>query len=463
MASGPASGTEPRGDSSPIRLRVALFEEEGTKFLRERRPIRLVRPAPSRRAGEDDPEAAQAEGIGRHAGEGAPPCPVDPFDGDEAVPAWLPYNAFIRHHTLRRLAISPTEPIQAAAPDVALRAESPRTTRRPSPAPWRFPGCRPIHLSREDIIDYEGRLEFWDAELETAWVMEPTSPYHESPSQILAALVDRIAAVRGSPIRCFGTMDLLLRDEAGERRRILQADQAVYLHPVEANLPGKEAMVIGEHAYPDVVMEVDYSTDARPSKLGLYASWEFPEVWLDVPEERPRSRVPGLTICLLDGGAYRVVGESRAFPGWRAEEIHVALNERVSSEATCAVLERVGLALGAREGTGPDDNPLLRSQRRQGYEQGRSRGQVEGRAEGRAEGPAEGRVEARAEGRPEGRGEARLGMVRRMLRSRGVRVSDGFPAGVLSECSEDTIVAAALACESEADFLARLQGSSPRS
>ena len=339
--------------------------------------------------------------------------------------------------------MSPTEPIQAAAPDAVFRAESPRMTRRPSPAPWRFPGCRPIHLSREDITDYEGRLEFWDAELETAWVMEPTSPYHESPSQILAALVDRIAAVRGSPIRCFGAMDLLLRDEAGERRRILQADQAVYLHPVEANLPGKEAMVIGEHAYPDVVMEVDYSTDARPSKLGLYASWEFPEVWLDVPEERPRSRprnrVPGLTIYLLDGGAYRVVGESRAFPGWRAEEIHVALNERVSSEATCAVLERVGLALGAREGTGPDDNPLLRSQRRQGYEQGRSRGQVEGRAE------------------------ARLGMVRQMLRSRGVGVSDGFPAGLLSECSEDTIVAAALACESEADFLARLQGSSPRS
>ena len=421
------------------------------------------------------------KGIGRHADEGAPPCPVDPFDGDEAVPAWLPYNAFIKYHTWRRLAISPTEPIQAAAPapDAVFRAESPGTTRRPSPAPWRFPGCRPIHLSREDIADYEGRLEFWDAEFETAWVMEPTSPYHESPSQILAALVDRIAAVRGSPIRCFGTMDLLLRDEAGERRRILQADQAVYLHPVEANLPGKEAMVIGEHAYPDVVMEVDYSTDARPSKLGLYASWEFPEVWLDVPEERPRSRprnrAPGLTIYLLDGGAYRVVGESRAFPGWRAEEIHVALNERVSSEATCAVLERVGLALGAREGTGPDDNPLLRSQRRQGYEQGRSRGQVEGRAEGRAEGPAEGRVEARAEGRPEGRGEARaegraegrgearLGMVRRMLRSRGVGVSDGFPAGVLSECSEDTIVAAALTCGSEADFLARLQGSSPRS
>ena len=335
--------------------------------------------------------------------------------------------------------MSPTEPIQAVAPDVGLRAELPSTTRRPSSAPWQFPGCRPIHLSRHDIADYEGRLEFWDAELETAWVMEPTSPYHESPSQILAALVDRIAAVRGSPIRCFGAMDLLLRDETGARRRILQADQAVYLHPVQANLPGKEAMVLGEHAYPDVMMEVDYSTDARRSKMGLYASWGFPEIWLDVPEERPKSRPrgreSGLTIYLLDGGAYRVVDESRAFPGWRAEEIHLALNERVSSEATCAVLERVGLALGTREGTGPDDDPLLRSQRRQGYQQGRA----------------------------DGLAQARFGMVRQMLRSRGVEVSDGFPTGLPAECAEDAIVAAALACESEADFLARLRGSSPRS
>ena len=160
-------------------------------------------------------------------------------------------------------------------------------------------------MSRDDLADFEGRLEFWDAALETAWVMEPPSPYHESPSHILAALVDRIAAVRGSPIRCFGTMALLLRDAHGEYRRILQADQSVYLHPVPENLPGKEAMVIGEHAHPDVVLEVDYSTDARRSKLGLYASWGFPEVWLDVPDERPRSRprgrVSGLTIYLLDG------------------------------------------------------------------------------------------------------------------------------------------------------------------
>ena len=337
--------------------------------------------------------------------------------------------------------MSHAESTQAAAADAALGAEPQRADRAllPATSPWQFPGCRPIYISRDDIADYDGRFEFWDAELETAWVMEPNSPYHESPSQILAALVDRIAAVRGSPIRCFGTMDLLLRDEHGERRRILQADQAIYLHPAQENLPGLEAMVIGEHAYPNVVMEVDYSTDARRSKLGLYASWGFPEVWLEVPEERPKSRPrgreSGLTIYLLDGSGYRLVGESRAFAGWTAGEIHAALNERERSEETCTVLERVGTALGAREGTGPDDDPLLRSQRRQGYERGRMRGRLE----------------------------VRVRMVRRMLLLRGIEVSEGFPAGLPAECDEDAVVTAAMACESETDFLARLRDGSPRS
>ena len=191
-----------------------------------------------------------------------------------------------------------------------------------------------------------------------------------------------------------------------------------------------------------MVLEVDYSTDARRSKLGLYASWGFPEVWLEVPEERPRSRprgrVPGLTIYVLDGDAYRVVGESRGFADWTAEEIHAALNEQERSEETYAVLERVGRALGAREGTGPDDDPLLRSQRRQGYEQGRLRGRAEGRAEARGR------------------------MVRRMLLSRGIEVSDGFTAGMPAGCTEDVLVSAALACRSEADFLARLRERSSR-
>ena len=303
-----------------------------------------------------------------------------------------------------------------------------------------FPGCEPVPMTEEEVVNFEGRLEFWDAETATAWmVCEPTSPYHERPSQKLSALGERIAAVRGSPIECYGAMDLLVRDGSGKPKRIMQADQSAYLHPGRANLPGILAMVIGENDFPDLVLEVDHTTDVRRGKLQLYESWGFPEVWVEVPERRapsrPRSRLPGLTIHVLEDGAYRELPESRAFPGWTAEEIHAAMNEAMPSAATCAVLERVGLALGAREGTGPDDDPLLRSLR----EHGRARG--------------------RAEGRMQGKGEARTEMARQILLSRGIDVSAEFSAALvfLGELSEQAIVSAALACASEADFLMRLR------
>ena len=62
--------------------------------------------------------------------------------------------------------------------------------------------------------------------------------------------------------------------------------------------------------------------------------------------------------------------ESRAFPGWTAQHIHTALNETTPSARTYAVIKRVGLELGAREGTGPEDDPLLRSQRHQSRSEG---------------------------------------------------------------------------------------------
>ena len=123
-------------------------------------------------------------------------------------------------------------------------------------------------------------------------------PPTEQPSQRLAGLSHVIAGVRGSPIECYGTMDLLLRNEQGEKWRIMQADQSLYLHPGRARLP-TEAMEIGWHDRPDVVLEVDHTTDVRRGKLGLYEAWGFPEVWVDVPEakyavRRPAGLAPGL-------------------------------------------------------------------------------------------------------------------------------------------------------------------------
>jgi len=297
------------------------------------------------------------------------------------------------------------------------------------PTAAEFPGCKPVRLPREELDHSEVRFEYWDTVSETAWICDPVSSYHEGPAHGVAALAGLIAAVRGAPVKCLGSTDLAERDERGEAQVIMQADQLVYLHPRRVRLP-RPALTIGEHDFPDVVLEVDHTTDVRRRKLGQYEAWGFPEVWVEVPDAcptaRPRSRRSGLTIHLLEDGAYREAAESRAFPGWTAAEIHAALNEETLSARTSAVLERVGTVLGEREGTGLDDDPLLSAQRR------RSR--------------AEGRVEERTE------------FARALLAARGIKVSAGFP-GVsgFAELPADAIAEAATACVSEADFRQRLR------
>ena len=138
-----------------------------------------------------------------------------------------------------------------------------------------FRGCRPVHIPRDTIAHYEGRFEYWDADTEIAWTArEPTSVYHELPGQRLARLTERIAAVRGAPIESYGSGDLLVRDGAGARHRIMQADQVLYLHPGEAR-PLGHSIEVGHDDLPDVVLEVDLTTDVRPRKMGLYREWGF--------------------------------------------------------------------------------------------------------------------------------------------------------------------------------------------
>ena len=121
---------------------------------------------------------------------------------------------------------------------------------RPCPQPT-FPGCRPLHLPRDGIDAFEGRLAYWDAATETACVCEPTTPYHEHPSRLLTQLTTRIAAVRASPFACYGSIDLMMRDAHGDPQRIMQADESVYLNPAHTG-PGPAAMVVGEDDLPDV-------------------------------------------------------------------------------------------------------------------------------------------------------------------------------------------------------------------
>ena len=157
----------------------------------------------------------------------------------------------------------------------------------------RFPGCRRIPLLRDRLTDYDGRLEYWEGRSETAWVLaEPTGGIHEGTSRRLPHLVERIAMMRGAPIASFGSVDLLVRDAGGQPARMMQADETLYLHPRRALTP-EGSLVIGEHDLPDVVLEVDHTTDVRPGKLLLlYEAWGFPELWVVVPPEGARRRRP---------------------------------------------------------------------------------------------------------------------------------------------------------------------------
>ena len=117
-------------------------------------------------------------------------------------------------------------------------------------------------------------------------------------------------------------MDLVVRDESGERRlprRIMQADQAVYLHPARVELSDTGVMVVGRHNYPDVVLEVDHTTDVRRGKLKLYESWGFPELWVEVPDRwvasRPGEACSGADDSPSEGGSLPCVIGKRGVSG----------------------------------------------------------------------------------------------------------------------------------------------------
>ena len=94
--------------------------------------------------------------------------------------------------------------------DRDIPASAPVRHRTPADADLQFPGCRPVRLRRDDLANFDGRLEYWEARTETAWVLkEPTGGIHESTSRRLPELARLIATVRGAPIRSFGSVDLL--------------------------------------------------------------------------------------------------------------------------------------------------------------------------------------------------------------------------------------------------------------
>ena len=313
-----------------------------------------------------------------------------------------------------------------------------RSGSRRSAAAAGFPGCKAVPMTAAQLARMEDgpRFEYWDAEEDVAWTVREPAIVHENPAHRLPALLERIAQARGAAIACGGTMTFHERAPTGELVRAMEADQTLYLDEARARALPVPTLALGpdapSNALPDVVVEVDHATDVRRRKLAEYQRWRFPEVWVEVPEpwQGHRSRrEPGLTIHLLEASGssrYREAPASRALPGWTAEEIHRGLNEPKRSASTSAALERVGRALGRQEGLAPEEDPHLR------------------------------RLLARA--RTAGRQDAKAAAVQAVLEQRGIPFSSDLLANPqLAAQPTDASIAAALACASEADFLARLR------
>ena len=269
-----------------------------------------------------------------------------------------------------------------------------------------FPNCDQVPMTWPQLLRHDGRIEYWDARFNTAWVLRDGATFtHEAPCSVLAELLSRLSQERGARVRCYGHAFLMVRDLRGKPSKIMCADQTIYLNPrTFRSATDSDAVVIGSDPLPDVVLEVDHTTDVRRAKLGLYAAWGFPEVWVETPDNpaknRPRNVHPGLTIYRLDRGRYEEAEASVAFPYWKASSIHKALNEAQISPGTLGKLVRLGRLMGRQEGTGPDDDPQLSAHRRwahqQGVTQGREGGLLDGRKEGHQAGLKEGHSEALA-------------------------------------------------------------------
>ena len=227
--------------------------------------------------------------------------------------------------------------------------------------PEDFPGCESFHLPASEIGHYEGRLEFWDAVTETAWkVRDPTSIDHEQPSRrlgriaeagrVAAWLGDRVLRLGGSGASgCSGPQALA---DTGRRGAVPVSGSVAVAGAGDRRGRGPAAGGGAGGGPPPRTCAGASSTSTRRAGFRRFGCW---------CHGRHRCARPGWpSTCAREDG-YREEATSRAFPGWTAEEIHRALTETPLSETAWRALERTALAMGAREGTTPEVDPLMHS------------------------------------------------------------------------------------------------------
>ena len=126
--------------------------------------------------------------------------------------------------------------------------------------------CQPGRIPRAEIADYEGRIEYWGA-TEIVVVCDPVSIFHEQGGHRLGALTTMIAQtrVRGSTRSAPPASWSAARVASGNAS--CRPTRPCYLHP-RATRPSVPA-IEGSDASPDVVLEVDNTTDTRSGKPAL--------------------------------------------------------------------------------------------------------------------------------------------------------------------------------------------------
>ena len=110
---------------------------------------------------------------------------------------------------------------------------------------------------------------------------------------------------------------------------------------------------------PDAVLELDHTTDVRRRKFGIYKESEYPEIWVLVPWEAS-VRTPGPTIPVRWAKGIARSRRAERFRDGRRRDIPRA--DGVSEVGGCvAGAGAHGAGDGAREGTMPEDDQLMRS------------------------------------------------------------------------------------------------------
>ena len=221
-----------------------------------------------------------------------------------------------------------------AEPTAAVVAPPPAERREPEAL--EFPGCHPVRIRRDELDVGDFRIEYWDADTEIAMICEPVSYYHERPASRLARLAGLIAAARGAAIEAAGHTDLLVRNARGERQRIMQADQILFLRPAQAE-PAGNAIEVGTDALPEWCWRwtTPRTCGAISSCTSLRCGWTGA-----VAAEPPG--VLRVTIHVREGREGRLSPRQRA---WRFQRRRRSTNE---PEQTAEVLNRVGREWGRR-------------------------------------------------------------------------------------------------------------------